>query len=392
MLVPLVPTIALSLVSMSSVTFSLNARMGQAPGLSCAWSMLAGREARGEWLSGDLERALTAARKVHKPVLVFFQSTTSDRCSQLRAESFESDGARSTLAKFVLLNVDIASAEGAALVARHKVTLVPTVLILSEGGDPEELMPGYRPAATLWSELQAAAAGRDTVSDLSGRVERKPRDLDQRLTLARKLEAMGSTEVAANHLAVIRQRDPRGKTLAGAGLLLDDAIVAATEASSDPSDLSTVDPSGVVAILKPGRPDPVLFRGWRWIASVEQARGDDRSARQALVKAWPHVPSTQTLGWLIEACGAFWQAPDSLTATERKTAIKLAEAAAAAADIELRQTPSPTDETIGAYEALARCYLLDGKRRRALAAVDRAIELQPDSEAMRRLRDQVVGK
>ena len=344
------------------------------------------------WIDGDLDRARAEARRSDRPILVYFHSPSSDHCQRLASEAFDVAAGPPVLEKFVCTRVDIESPAAGDLVGRFAVGIVPTVLVLSSAGRPDELLPGYRPGATLLNELRQVLNGQGTVSDLEARVTKNPRDLLERLGLARKLADLGLTEEADRHRDEIRRRDPRGKSDAGARLLLEDAIASAI-AASDPTNPSSVDPQPVVALLDRIRHPVPLFEGWRWVAAVESARGNHPLGREALANAWPHVPDDQSLGWLTEAARAFVESPDELSTQERKIAVELGKAAAAKAESALRQTPAPETRMVtGAFEVLARSYLLQGKVRGARESLRRGLEVDPSSTALRRLDEELAAR
>ena len=346
-----------------------------------------------DWHPGPLEQAIDEAKRRDRHLLLVFVAPDSAHCDRFRAESLESDAARSALELFLLLEVDAATAEGAALIGRFGVSLLPTVVALSPDGEPQEALPGYRPQGQFAGELRNVLNGQGTVGALRRQSKRKPRDLDLRLKLAMKLGSLGCEEAAAEQLDAIRRLDPRGKTEPGARLALRDAVERARSDAADPQDLTAYDPRPVEELLGKIRQPSVLHHGWRWIASVQQAKGDQAAARRSLATAYPHVPPGEALDWLAQTARAFWSAGDQLTRDEKRTALSIARAAADVAEKALPSTPEADRvELIDAFAVLALCHDLNGQRSKARGAIKRGLEIVPDSEELRRIGDSLAKR
>lgn len=386
-------TIMLALTLVSTLVVPAQVEMAEDGG---AGDDLARNDRKGKglaWHSGTLEEAIADAGTTGRHLLVVLSTETSQHCALFLSESFEPEEARAALEPFALFKADVASATGATLVGRFGVTLLPSVAVLSPAGEAQEMLPGYRPQSRFAAELSNVLNGVGTVGALEGQVSSAPEDPDLRLKLAMKLRNVGRVEEGLVQLEEIRRLDPTGESEAGARLAIDAAVKEARSGVTDPSDLAAYDLSPVRALLDRIQQPAVLHQGWRWVASVEEAKGDFPAARRALTLAYPHRPVADSMLWLTQTARAFWMAGEQLTSAERRTALEMAQAAVDLAEKALPSTiEEERGEIIDSFAVLASCHELNGDKEKALDVIERALKLAPDSEELLRIAGSLSSK
>jgi hypothetical protein len=122
-------------------------------------------------------------------------------------------------------------------------------------------------------------------------------------------------------VAAIRSRDPRGSTLVGARVLLDDLQQAARAAT--PLDL---DP--LAAFLKRTTHKEVRFEGWSWIGWLLFDLKQPDQARGALETAWRHIPPAAILDFSQNLANVCWAMRSELKTADKKFLVDVAEAQA----------------------------------------------------------------
>lgn len=347
-----------------------------------------------QWFQGSYSAALEKARAERKPVFVYFWMDGSEYCAQVYGQTLTTDAAAAELADHICLSANAAEPEGAELIKRYNVTTLPTMLFITPDGELEDAILGFIPITAFVSEMQRIRSGTETVSARRVAAEASPDDLDLRLTLALKLDWVGDKQASEALLDSIRREDPRGKTLAGAQLALRDVQQKIVDAASDANDQKTFDLRPIYRHLPRVKQGSVAFTGWDWVARIEAARGDRPKARKAYMEAWKHIPQTAVFGWGREVVQEYWNNRDELTRGDKKFALEVSLAATAQADDILDNAGAEEnldDEgrniVAVSISLLASSYFMNGDRDKALAAIERSIELDSQNEGFRRLRE-----
>jgi thioredoxin-like negative regulator of GroEL len=334
----------------------------------------------------SFERALAEAGRRRLPVVVYFWIDGSEHCGKLYTESLSSAQGALELAHFVCVSAEARSAGARDLIARFGVTTLPTLYYLDPDGSPEDAIEGYIPLPGFLAESRRIRAGEGTVSGRRRAAEAAPDDLDVRLRLALQLEHVGLQAECEQLLASIKSEDPGGRTVAGAQLALYDVLANVRGAASDSSDPRTYDLAPLYAHMPSVTPVAIRFEAWKWIADVEQVCGNRAEERRALTEVWATVPEGSRLGWGRFLLQRFFQMESELSDAERRLAAEVGPAILEGARRRIAQDPEAL--RLGTYHsALAMALAIEGRTEEALAEVEKAIALEPESPDHRRLRD-----
>ena len=354
-----------------------------------------------EWVHSDLEAALTQARGGGKGVAIYFWMEGSAFCSRMYGETLTDPRAATALEGWTCVSADVGS-EGAPLFARYSVTTLPAVLFLTREGIADDAILGFIPIASFESEVARIEGGEGTVRALEAAVAAAPDDLALRLQLAVKLGDVGRADDGKAMIESIKRDDPDGETVVGARILLSEARDAVRDAAADPADPNTWDLEPLIRRVERTRPPEVRFEGWDLVARTRLTRGERSEAFDAWREAHRVVPDERLVELAFQVGDAAWSARDDLRNRDEKLFLDLAEAlveeleaeseaaeAAAAAEGEgdagSDAPPPPVEEEepgatlADGLELLARAWAVNGKRRQALQAIERALELEPTS-------------
>jgi len=372
-----------------------------APANAARWAPPAGDdEPRLVWHAGSFASALGEADEGRTLVAAYFWMDGSEYCARLYQETLQAPETVAALSELVCYSVSATEPAGANLVRRLGVSTLPTVLFLGPGGEPEDAILGFVPPADFVAVVERIRLGQGTVSAARAAAAEAPDDLALRLALANKLAHVGATGESEELVASIRRDDPDGRTVVGARLALYDVMQRVLDAATDPADPTTIDLAPLYDHVRSIRPATVLFEAWEWIGDIEARRGDRAALRRARMAAWPHLPDAQLGDWGAEVVDRFWDMREELDQEEKAFALEVALAASNRA-LELLATPA--DSTPGEeprdfsgyvadrFDGLARCYHLNGKREEALAAVRRALELDPGVASHQTLLDWLLA-
>ncbi len=345
-----------------------------------------------EWFEGPFSNALGKANAAERQIFLYFWAEGSDFCTRVYRETLSDAGAVGELGSFLCYSANAAHPSGARLVQRYNVTTLPTMLIVGCDGRPEDALVGYVSLPVFTSEIQRIRAGTGTVSTLRKLADEAPNDLQRRFDLATKLQSVGAEPEALELLDSIRKDDPEGRTVIGAQLALWDVRNSITETAADPNDPTTYDLAPMYAHLPKIHPEPVRFRGWDWVAQIENAKGEREKACRAYEEAWKFIPEATVGDWGFSLVDLYWGMRDKLTSRDKAFALtvatRVAERVRSFADKEPADRFGMDDARYTEYlaeflELLARCQFMNGDVAGATATIEEAIALQPDNGEFR---------
>lgn len=339
------------------------------------------------WLQGEFSDTLAAAGAAHKQVLVYFWMDGSEHCHNLWTQTLTQPEAMPELQQFICHGADARTAAGAGLVKRFGVTTLPTLLVVSADGTADDGMVGFVPLPTFTTELQRVLLGSGTVTSLRQAAAAIPHDLDARFRLGVKLGFVGDRAGSDKVFASIRTDDPEGATAPGAELLLFDVRQGILAAAKDQNDVATWNLQPMYDRLRKTRQPFVLWKGWNWVAGVEADR-DPALQIAAWQQARPHAPPAQLEEWAGEVLNRLWQRRDALANRDRQLARDLAKVVEKSVD---ERPAGSTDNERQAFAlgAAACGQAISGKRRKALALVERAKLLTPEDRHLDQLAEQL---
>ncbi|MHC1563918.1 MAG: thioredoxin family protein [Candidatus Hecatellaceae archaeon] len=103
------------------------------------------------------EEAWTAAKKLNRPVMLYFHSDRCPACKLLEKDVFGDEETASFLnGNFVCASVNVDKPEGMDLARKYKVLVLPTVIFLSPSGEQLDKIYGYWPPKDFWKVTEAA--------------------------------------------------------------------------------------------------------------------------------------------------------------------------------------------------------------------------------------------
>ena len=333
-----------------------------------------------EWVT-----SLTAARERAKaeglPILLYFWLDGSDFCRRMYGETLTAEEGTRELAHFVCASIQADRAEARELVQRFGVARLPTLVFANSEGHAEDAIEGFIPLEGFLAESRRVRRGEGTVSDWRGRAEAAPDDLDVRLRLALQLEHVGQLEECARLQASIKAHDPEGRSVAGAQLHLYDAFAAVRRASPDASDPSTYELAELYRHMLGVTPPEIRFEGWKWIADIEQQRGDRVKERAAWSAVWDSgFDSPLRLDAGFSLLQRFFQMEVELSSEERLLAWSVVEVMTEKAG----KGPGQVNPSF-VHHAKALGLAINGRREEALREAKEAVELSPEVSIHQRL-------
>ncbi len=339
-----------------------------------------------EWLSGPLTQALSRASLEKKLVFAYFWTNSSQQCQRTWTDAISSAAGQTALADYICFSAPVGNAETAELVQEYGITTLPTMLVLTADGKPEDALLGYHSEGLLVSDLSRIQSGTDTVSDRRKLAEAAPDDLDLRFSLAAKLDHVGANEESKALYDSITRDDPTGISIVSARLQLWKVMKEIAENASDPSDPVSFKLKPIYKHMRRVKPDEVIVEGWDWIAEMEGVRGEKAKVLKAMRSAWPHMSSdNQTMAWGLRTAAYHWTNRDDLSSSDKSFALKVAQRCAELA-VEQEQEDyegEPEERDLKALDVLAFCYFMNGRFEDALRTIEQSIEKHgttPDRE------------
>jgi hypothetical protein len=356
------------------------------------------------WFKGALSSAIQKAQDEKKYIVIAFTADWSAQSQKLHEATFPDDHVVSELSAHICMNINTDSLKGQKLVEQYNVQTLPTLLVLTPEGVPEDVILGFIDPGGFVAEMARIKRGEKTLSAWRGQVEKDPKDLEARYALSQKLYDVGDTDAQEQQLTHIRKLDPKGKTVMGAKLALWDlmgecgppCMVEGEEGEGEDKagEVAEFDLSPLEKFLAKQKHDEVIYEGWTWIAGQENGRENPAAARTAYANAWPHVPEWNQIAYANDVAAWFFESREELEKKEAKFALELAEYAAA----NMESAGSCMNGGCGeeccgldvdkftAFQAryldtLACCLYMNGKRSKAIEAIELAIQYDPNAAA-----------
>ncbi|QDU65970.1 thioredoxin family protein [Engelhardtia mirabilis] len=352
-----------------------------------------------EWHHGNLDAAIGQARDAETQVLIYFWADGSQHCASMYGQTLQSELGEAALADLVLVSANVGDGPGSALMRRFGVQTMPTCLVLGPDGQPDDVILGYAPPDAFAWEIERILKGEGTVTALRTALA-QTEDMSEgqfaaRLTLAAKLTDVGVLEESEALRQSIRKDDPKGKTLSGAEVLLDE-VVASITVNEDGEELEPeqwdLDP--VYKLAKKSKQDTVRYQAWNRAANLEANRGDMPASRKALVASREFVPDSDLCNWSQQVTWYFLRSEDELTSKDYAFAVDIAAQAVKFIEgFHMGESDEVPPERCwtgseGAYKAylaryvdgLAWAHYYSGDSRTAIELAARCRELDPEYE------------
>jgi len=395
--------------------------MNAIPLLSAAFLLLPTADLSGppstsvEWVY-SMADAKAQAASVNKPILVYCWSEGSDYCGKLYQETLNVDGAALSLGQFVCFSAKHGGDGVQEVFEHYGVQTLPTMLFLTPKGEAEDLIQGFIPVDDFAGEVERIGRGEGTVSGLQSQVDSAADgtgdDIEARYALAGKVQALGQGERHDELMASIKSVDPKGKTLIGARLRMQEivrSIVSDGDGDGDGDgqdggkdgqdgydeeneakklslmrkwDLAPLHSHAKLVPLAEARHET-----WNQIGNMEVNRRDMQAAFDAFHKAWKTCPEDKVVDWSNNIARWIVKNGKERTSKEKKFALELAETAMKTLKKRLKnEKPTGDDKESAAnytaycWNTIAWCQHLNGKQGLAVKAAKKAIALHETDE------------
>jgi len=284
-----------------------------------------------EWYADGYNKALREAKANDAPLLIAFAPDWSDYSNKLIAETFANGDVAQALSETICLKYTTEGGNMTSLVNRYNIEQFPAIVVAMPNGDINELITGFIPPEPLLEQLYRIHSADNTVASHRDAVEANPDDLGMQYALAQKLASCWDWRNHGRTIKAIRRADPKGETLGGAKVVVDE-LMDTIEWPADDSD-ERVDLSGVLAAVGKSTSDAVRFEGFNRIANTQAQMGQLGDSRRSFMSAWQTAPKDQAANWAHDVANFIVHYDEGdLTTDEKAFAVKLAYAAARGAE------------------------------------------------------------
>jgi thioredoxin-like negative regulator of GroEL len=316
-----------------------------------------------EWFEGTLEQALNKAKAEHKLVFVDVGAYWCPPCHELDEKVFTQPAFAEWLStRMIAVHIDAEKGEGPELVERYNVQAYPTMLVLEASGIEKGRVVDFVESQELIGKLEAIGKGGNVLAELEQAAKDKPDDVEARYRLGHAYALAARREEADSVFANVVAADPENT----AGF--------ASKVFYDRSQFFTLklddNPEGTIAEL----------------AALQQKYPDSAEATKAyrlMGRAYCKLGKTDEAVAALEAMIAKDPADVNLKSSYGWFAFRencRPDAGLKAVLAGIEQDPKSAD--LRYLEAELR--RLTGDPKGALAAIQKASELEPDSAYYKR--------
>jgi tetratricopeptide (TPR) repeat protein len=317
------------------------------------------------WFPGTLEQAIELARDQGKLIVVDVGAYWCPPCHELDEKTFTDPRVGAWMREHALaLHVDAEKGEGPELVERYHVQAYPTLLVLEPTGIEKDRLIDFHPADELIALLDAIAAGGNVMAELQTAAAQAPDDLAAAYALGHAYALAAKREQAEAEFERVLAADPDNASGLASKVLLDRATFFTFKLDADPDAAI----AALEALQQRFPTSKEASAAYRWIgrAHCKQGREDEAiAALETMRAAKPDDPAlAASFGWFSfrEKC----RPAAGLAAV-------LSGIALAPDDAELRYLEAELQHQLGEVDL-------------ALAAIEEAVRLEPDSAYFKRQR------
>jgi len=341
------------------------------------------------WRAGGLERAVELARASGTPILLEFSADGCPWCARLHREAWVEREVVEELGNWTCVRLDltvdaegvVASQEAAELGNRFAVGRFPTLVALLPDGTPEDVVAGFLKPSAMLEELRRIRGGEGTLSALEARVAADASDHEARYALALKRYSLGDPAGYDRELATIRRADPEGRSVPMRRMAIAQMR---EEMFGCMRGARPVDPDPLVEFLEDEEHPSLACEGWSVLATVHRHLGDPNGMVEAWRSAWDVAPDDERAATGNALAWDFWMLRAKLDPEELAFALEASEEACT-----LLGDARGDDALRAAYlDTLACCYLMNGRRDRAVETMQECVRLAPSTpEYVQRLAE-----
>ncbi len=331
------------------------------------------------WNHGSLEDMLRHAKQEQKPLMLYFWTEGSESCVEMFQGPLQHPRVVVAAAPYLWYSIGRQDESVSDLFEKYRVPTVPSLRVVTALGRAIDGLDGVANVPTVVHHLERIARREDTLEFFLAECEKDPGNLDRRQQLAHKHAALGDTMEHDRILQTIRDDDPEGKTSAAARLHLTDAFQSMYVPAQSLDDL---DQKALSRHIENIGPDEVRQEAWDRMAELENARGDRGAEIKAYRQAFPLVADGRLFNWGWNKALWLWSNRDVLSRSEKQFALEIARKTAAVSERLSQEDPGYYDPAIfltRRLNVLGMCLNMNGKRKEAIAQLERCVELSPQS-------------
>lgn len=249
------------------------------------------------WFDGSYEEVLKKSTSENKDVFIYFWTQESESCSKFQQETFGSAAAVKELQDVICFGANAVHPEGAKLVQKYNVSVLPSMIIVRPNGAVEDAILGLIGPDGFVSEMQRYKRGEGTVSALRKDAQQSPRDLEILDKLIIKLSDVGDKSGAEEIRNRIRKIDPKGKHIVAARVHLQDVVDGMYERYGEESKVGDWNLSPIYDHVKKLKNKEARFEGWNRVADLEYGAERPERGCDALMSAWKNIPDQSVSAW-----------------------------------------------------------------------------------------------
>jgi thioredoxin-like negative regulator of GroEL len=374
-----------------------------------------------DWFDGSFEQALAKAKAEKKILFIDFWAGWCGWCKRFDIEALSDSLVVAETRDLVCITMDAESEVGVSLAARYGVSGLPSLVFVEADGSLRDRLSGFRTAPQFIQEIRRIRANEGTLGEIERQIAEHPDDLlarlelvvrlrrmheprwqpelaearrrieggigfdpkdpDARFEIARKLRMCGDEKGYQEHVALLVELDPEGRSASRRRLALNQ-IVEDVHSRYRKERLYAPDP--IVSFLANEEHPSVRFEGYAMLHGMASYQTEDalRQNRTDLVAsmraearrfarlAWKDCPSERIAGFGREVVQGLL-ADRELDEEGLAFALELATRASQAA---LRSAE--------ALELLGECLARAGKRTEAIEVFRKALEIDPERRAL----------
>jgi tetratricopeptide (TPR) repeat protein len=343
-----------------------------------------------EWWQKDFDGALAAGKdKPSSMVMLYCWRDPNDNCSAMFGGTLSDKEVAPVLADFVCMGLKENDATQKAILAKYGIEKLPTVLFVQPDGAVVDAIPGYVPVKEFLAEVARIKAGTKTVAALRKLVAEKPADLALQLELVHKLRAVGDKKGSLEVIDAIGAKDPKAVSEAAAEamlLKLNDQIFKPELLPKD------YDLKPLREFLNKQKNKRILFLGYDHLAAAEWKRDNLKIACEYAERAWKNIPPDQVLDWGQNIASKAYEAYKELEKIDKtllKKALDVSEKALK--EVEKQQKTAPDNPFYANALYLHAAMLnVNNLRKEAFAMMDKAMQVDPKNENLKRAKEQWV--
>ncbi len=367
-----------------------------------------------QWHQGTIFSALQEAGNAQTHALVYFWSNGSQQCATMYGETMAEDSVIDSMGDFVCFSADTADPAGYKLVEKYGVSTLPTVLFIKPGGVLDDAIVGSIDGDGFVTEMQRVVAGTDTISDFKRRAEAAPQDLALQYAYAVKLQDCFDAQGYAEVTGRIKAADPKMADPVTAGLVFSDMqrdINNVVYASGDPN-FAAADLEPLLAFLHEVKHDKVKRNGLGWVAYVAREKHDVDTMTDAYEVVWKLTEEGEAGEFGRSVVNSYFELREDLDRSDKSFIMKVATASMEDFERKVAEMQASEDKGCASYhgcaegdeegcggcegtqgevaawraevlDTLACGYFLNGKRSKAVAAIEEALAMVPEHEGLK---------